>query len=310
MTKVFEGSLDSEETGLFKAIHPRLVALLHASQNVLADAVDKPAPGSPSQSARKKQAWDAYEQLNPLLFSAEDHLRAIVTLLEGGALPTFALYTLLRAAATASVRCAYLLDTATDERERMARGLNLRLENLIEQDKFVRDSKVFAKRVAVLEERARAHEIEVRKRDAAKPATAFGHARPSEVELFRTYLRPTAEELAKDPDIGEQTYRYLSGYAHSMLWVKLSGADAVATDEPGVSSVKMELDFRTLAAMFSMVLRLHESNLTAFLGLSGYPLDVWKYAMKTAVAEGRARYMRLAEGQARRSEPLDSATSN
>jgi hypothetical protein len=161
---------------------------------VLADAMDRTVPGSPNHRARSNQVWDAYEQVGLFLYSAEDHLRAMLMLLEGPQVPTYSLYTLLRAAAEAVVRCSYLLDPDVTERQRMARGLNVRLGNLIEQNKVVRDDKLFAERVAHLEERAALNGIFVCKGREDKPATEFGGRRMSGIALFATYIRSEGDE--------------------------------------------------------------------------------------------------------------------
>ena len=181
MSKIFVGSFTEGESQHFQAIFVRVAAVLQASENLLADAIDPAAPGSPNHTARTNQVWDAYEQVNPLLYSAEDHLRTMLMIFEGTKLPTYSLYTLLRAAAEAVVRCAYLLDPSLTERERMARGLNVRWENLDEQRKIDHDDKQFAERVAHLEQRAAANGIQVLKKSGDKPAH-FGERRRSDVD--------------------------------------------------------------------------------------------------------------------------------
>jgi hypothetical protein len=97
--------------------------------------------------------------------------------------------------------------------------------------------------------------------------------------------------------IGETLFRYLSGHVHSMVWVKLSQADAISTDEPGMASVKLDLKFDWLAAMVLMVLRVHEGNVASLLRLSGYPQMVWDEAKKTATLDAHKRLEKLAKPQ-------------
>jgi hypothetical protein len=80
-----------------------------------------------------------------------------------------------------------------------------------------------------------------------------------------------------------------------MVWVKLSQADATSTDEPGMSSVKLDMKFDWLAAMTTMVLRVHERNIASLLRLSGYPQVVWDEAKKTATMDAHKRLGGLAE---------------
>lgn len=294
------GSLTAEETEAFKAAFVQLASILYVSETTVADAINRPVPDSAIDRARRGKRWDAYEQVNPLMYSAEDHLRTILSVFRSGTLPTYALYTLLRAAAIAVVRCAYLLDLELDERARMARALNVRWENLREQSKLKGDSDtLFAERVAVLEERASCNGIAIFKKDHGSPATDFGERRVSDVELFAKYLKPRRVE-PEDKDVapfGETAFRFLSGHVHSMLWVNFIDAETTPTKEPGIQSVKLDLHFDWFAGALSAVLRLHEGNTRSLLALSGYPVMVRNEAMKTGVERAKAEYVRLAEAQ-------------
>jgi hypothetical protein len=294
---VFVSSFTPEEARLFEAVFVRLAATLQASDNVLANAIDPAVPGSPNHSARSNRVWDAYEQVGPLLYSAEDHLRTIQVLLESPQVPTYSLYTLARAAGEAIVRCAYLLDPAINERGRMARGLNIRLESLVEQNKFKRDDDLFAARVATLESRAIKNGIAVFKPEG-KPATAFGEHRKRGVVLFRDYIRGIRDELGEKQPFGEFVYRFLSAHAHSTVWVKLVGVEKEHTDEPGMTSVKLDIKFEWLALILSVLLRAHEQSLLWLLQLSGYPALVWNEAMRSATSVARARFERLVRPKA------------
>ena len=255
-------------------------------------------PGSANERARAGKLWDAYEQSGLLLYSAEDHLRAILWLFEGGQLPTYSLYTLLRAAAEAVVKCAYLLDPDIDEKARLARALNVRWDNLDEQNKLTPDLKLFAARIAELEERATRNGITVFRKNADAPATDFGERRPSEVALFSRYLKSDSDQAKSRQPVGEMVYRFLSGHVHSMVWVKISNAQVMETTEPGILSVELDMQFDWLAAMLWMVLRLQVENIRGLLRLSGYPGLVWDEALRTATENAKARYVRLAVEQA------------
>lgn len=301
MATVFEGSFSDQETQLFKIVFVRLAAGLHASQTVVARFLEPVAPGSPNARARSGQTWDAYELVGLFQYSGEDHLRTMLMLFEGPQLPTYALYTLLRAAAEAIVRCAYLLDPGITETQRLARALNVRLENLIEQNKAAPDAVSHGSRVAYLEQRAADNGIAVFK-SKKNFVTHFGEPQRNEVELFAQYVKPLEPRSGVEEAVGNMLYRYLSGQVHSMLWVKLSDAESVSTDEPGMSSVKLDLKFDWLAPVLSLVLRVHEQNILNLLQLSGYPSMVWEEAKKTATAAAQARYVQLAEKQAHERE--------
>jgi hypothetical protein len=296
VSKIVMGSFTAEEIRHFHEIFVRVAAVLQASQNLLADAIDPAAPGSPNNKARTNQVWDAYEQVGALLYSAEDHLRTMFMIFEGTQLPTYSLYTLLRAAAEAIVRCAYLLDPGLTEPQRLARGLNLRWENLDEVRKLDHDDPRFAERVAHLEERAVANGIEVvRKSDGKQPH--FGEGRKNDVDLFAQYVQSIRQDRDPEGRTGEKLYRFLSAHVHSMIWVKLFQAQTAPTDEAGMNSVKLDLEFDQLAGMLLMVLRLHESNIANLLKLSGYPIVVWDLAKKTAIEDAKERLRILGERQ-------------
>lgn len=299
MPRHFLGDSTPEEVQALKAAFVRLGSLVRAYDAVIADALDKTVEGSANDRARRTARWDAYEMSNLLLFSAQDHLRTIRMILGSGTIPTYSLYTLLRSAAIAVVRCAYLLDPEIDEQLRLARGLNLRWENLDEQNKLKRDEKLFGTRVATLEDSAARNGISVFKKDPNKPATAFGERRMSDVELFSKYVQPLRpeEQDQSAPVFGETSFRFLSGHVHSMLWVNFLNSSAEPTEEPEIATVKLEPHFDIFAGALAAVLRLHEQNLKSFLTLSGYPVIVWKEAVRSGIEHAKAEYVRLAEAQ-------------
>ena len=148
MAKVIlkEGSLHGQEAVEFIAAMATLDSLLSASETIVYPALDPPVATSPMGRAHKASTRDANEQARLLLASSEDHLGTILMLVQLNVLPMFSLFSLLRPAAEADVRMAYLLDPAIDERLRLARGLNVRLESLVEQDKVKPDAALLASR--------------------------------------------------------------------------------------------------------------------------------------------------------------------
>src|SRR5438094_9397675 len=104
--------------------------------------------------AYQKMLRDPYEQAGLLWMSSEDHLRTILMILQSNLLPMFSLYSLLRPAAEADVRMAFLLDRDINERERLARGLSVRFESLREQSKVKPDLAHVDERSAHIEKRA------------------------------------------------------------------------------------------------------------------------------------------------------------
>lgn len=307
MATVFEGSLNDQQAQLFKVIFVRLAAAVGASQ-ALVSVLEPAAPGSRNAQTRAEQTRDAFELVGLLQYSGEDHLRTMLMVFEGRQLPTYGLFTLLRAAAEAIVRCAYLLDPGITERRRLARALNVRLANLIEQNKAAPDDALHSERVAYLVQRAAENDIEVFN-SKKNLITHFGEPRKSEVDLFAEYVKPLEQSSETQSPVGSMVYRYLSGQVHSMLWVMLSETESVSTEEPGMSSVKLDLKFDWLAAMLSLVLRVHEQNMLHLLELSGHPTTRWDEAKRMATIDAQARYVRLAEEQAKREAHANALNS-
>src|SRR2546428_4663666 len=124
-----------EEAEALQREASRLDRILEASNTFVRPSVEPPVPNSPMEQANRADLREAYDMSYLLLFSAEDHLRTVLMILKAGPLPCFALLTLIRAAAEADVRCRHLLDPLITETERLARGMNERLDNLQEQRK-------------------------------------------------------------------------------------------------------------------------------------------------------------------------------
>src|SRR5438876_6248048 len=125
-----------EEAEALQREGSRLERILEASNMFVRSSVEPPVPNQPMDFAFKADLREAYDIAYLLLFSAEDHLRTILMILKTGPLPCFALLTLIRAAAEADVRCRYLVEPSITETQRLARGMNERLDNLKEQKKI------------------------------------------------------------------------------------------------------------------------------------------------------------------------------
>jgi len=207
-----------EEAEALQREATRLERILEASNTFVRPSVEPPVANSPMESANKADLREAYDMSYLLLFSAEDHLRTILMILKTGPLPCFALLTLIRAAAEADVRCRHLLDPLISETERLARGLNERLDNLKEQRK-VDDPQAdhhFKQRVAHLEQRANANGISPLYSKGGGPIHAFGEPQKSARDLFAMYLQGGAGSLA---------FSFLSGYVHSKPWVTVQAVE-------------------------------------------------------------------------------------
>jgi hypothetical protein len=108
VTQLTRIALTADEAALVSRATIRLERLLAASDAVVSPVSERPLPGSLMARAQDERLGDAYDLAYLLLFAAEDHLRTLLWVVRAGMLPAFAFYTLLRAAADASVRCRHL----------------------------------------------------------------------------------------------------------------------------------------------------------------------------------------------------------
>ncbi len=272
--------MSTEDAAVLGPAVARLERLLDASESFVTDAAETAVPGSPMDEARKSGVRDAYDSANALIFSAEDHLRAAVIVVKHGPLPGFALYTLLRAAADAAVRAAYLLELQLTPAERLGRTLNERLDNLHEQRKFmvVDEDDHFGQSVEGLKSRATSHGVNVlySKAGAPRKLIGFGEPQPSVTQLFDRFLAG-----------GESVHRYLSGYAHSKMWVQLPRSRAESSpDDPDVALVPTDLVVKTFVGVLSAVTQLYDEDLAKYLTLAGYPSEVWHLAKQRTPKAG------------------------
>jgi hypothetical protein len=212
-----------------------------------------------------------------LLFSAEDHLRMLQIVVKEGPLPAFSLFTILRAAAEAIVRCRHLLDPTITETQRLARGLNERLDNLEQQRKLGTDPQAakqhYDQRIAHMEQRATTNGI-TPLRTTSGQIIGFGEPRKKVVDLFAAYL---------PGGVGSQAFRLLSGYVHSKPWITLARERSRPSPEPGVALVAIDLNVILFVAVLKAILDVHDANIGSWLMLAGYPPDVWINAKGTLI---------------------------
>jgi hypothetical protein len=197
-----------------------------------------------------------------------------------GPVPGFALYTLLRAAADAAARAAYLLELPLTSTERLSRTLNERLDNLDEQRKFmnVDEDDHYRQSVDGLKSRALKQGVEPVTTKTGAPGRLIGFEEPkrSATQLFEQFLRG-----------GESVYRYLSGYAHSKMWAQLPRSRAERSpDDPDVALVGTELNVKLFVGILKAVTDLYDEDLGKYLVLAGYPSAVWRLAKQRAPQAG------------------------
>jgi len=258
--------VSNDEMALLDHVLERLDRVLTAADRFVPEVAEPPVDGSPLAVASATTERDAFDLARLLLVAAGDHLGAILLIRRGRILPSFALYTLLRGGAEATVRASHLLDLSIDHRTRLARALTERFVNIEEQGKVLEDAQHEAARVAHLVQRAEALSIPVRRNDKGK-VIAFGRPRPSLTDLFEAALHE-----------GTLAYRVLSAYAHSMQWVLLPTDRAVPSAEAGVALVSTEVDLNRLIALLYGVLDAFDEAVRRWVVLAGQPAEVWRLA--------------------------------
>ena len=263
---------DPAELKALALVGVQLDRILGASDKFTAPAVDPPIPGSVIALAYEAAARDPYDFGYALIFSAEDHLRTMLIVMNKGPLPGYALYTLARAAAEALVRAAYLLEVRLAPSERLGRTLNERLDNLDEQRKAGGVDDFYADAVAFLETKATAWGVPVL-RSSPRPGgvgvvIGFGARKRSITDLFAEYLAD-----------GEFVFRFLSGHAHTKLWAQLPRARAEPIpDDPAVLAVGTDLDMKHFTKTLGALTGLYDKVLTNWFVLAGCPPDIWRMA--------------------------------
>jgi hypothetical protein len=290
LTAISTGQLTAQEQAALVSVGSRLEAILRAIENVLADAVFSPLPASRIAFATKARLRDPFDLAGALLYATEDHLRTIRLVITTGPLPSFALYTVLRAAAEAAVRARHLLDPSIPDALRLGRALNERLENLREQENAAADwraelarrgtpytgpseEKHFGGRVGGLVRRAL-------KKGLTPLRTRSTSGTPGRIRGFQESPRGAGELFALYLPVGAYTYRFLSGYGHSRAWTWMRQSKAVPSGTPGIGLVPTDLDVTLFSNILDSVLDLHQDNLRAMLNFAGYPEVVLAEALK------------------------------
>lgn len=283
---IFSNTLRGNEAQSYVATMAQLDAVLAASDALLPGVISSPAPGSPMRTAYDKMLRDPYEQASLLRMVSEDHLRTILMILRKNVLPMFSVYSLLRPPAEADVRVLFLLDAHISERERLARGLSVRFENLREQSNVKSVPTRFAAASASIERKAIENGIapvwsKPKKKERPR-IIGFGQAMKKETELFRTYHSG-----------GELLYRVLSCHVHARSWAWVDPQKAVPSGDPGVAQLKVELDISFWLNCLILSLQTHEMALIRVLELGGGAKSDWEKTKSEALDRVRPRYLEL-----------------
>ena len=275
-----EAPLSAEEQAALAFVTERLVRTADGSMRFVFTSIKPPKPDSRIDRATRADLRDAYDYAGHLLYAAEDHLGAILTIIKSRRLPSYALYSLLRPAAEAEVRAKHLLDPGISETDRLARGLNERFDNIGEQKKAGVDPAETRERISHIEERATANGIEVKKSNPKKEGQAqetigFGEVAMTAFEFFTLYLRE-----------GSGAYRLLGAHIHSKPWMQLQRDRAATVQGDPVLSIPTDINVMVFASVLDSVLILHDENIGNLLRLAGYPELVWsEYKARSVTLE-------------------------
>jgi len=281
----FNNTIAGDDARNYVATMAQLDAVLSASSQLVPPTLDSPNASSPMGVAYAKMLRDPYEQAGLVWMASEDHFRTVLTILQSNLLPMFSPYSLLRPAAEADVRMAFLLEANITERDRLARGLSVRFETLREQSKVRPDPVQFAARSAHIEKRAADNGIPTVRstpKRGAPEIIGFGTALKNEILLFRDYHEG-----------GELLYRVLSSHVHARPWAWMDPKKATPTNEPGVSKLLAELDINLYVSVLVLAIKTHEKAVLRPLELGGRTQGEWDQVKDGAMNRVRPRYMAL-----------------
>jgi hypothetical protein len=294
VTKTRLVELSAEEVAALGEVVERLHRQLQASEGFIDQVTDPPAAGSAIDLAYAEKSRIEYDLAYLAIKAAEDHLRTVLWVAEGRRLPSFALYTLTRAAAEALARAWYLLD-APDVKNRRSRALNVRLHSMREQAKLAnpRPRRGTPQRQQNQEEIRRAEEIKQHQRKqtrlledgAAAVGIAVRRDKNGRTLGFGSAALPDRWEAVADAmDEGEVAYGVMSGFGHSEPWALLRPERARPTDDPDVMEAPTALDLGWLMGILDRVLDLHDRVLARWMALAGQPFEVWQLAKQGSAA--------------------------
>src|SRR4051794_11897110 len=244
------------------------------------------APGSPAEAESAYDEEFAGEWTDkplsacvllagPLLGHTEDHMRAMAKL-TGDPQVLMAPLTLVRSVLGSAARVRYLLEPDIGPKERIRRGMSLRLKSLDELSRLVPEaSDQFAGATQRIVRSARASDIRVterkRRADGSIPAPNLGPPLPSDMEFVRLMLSEVGAET------GDSIYRLTSTFVHGETHIT-SLLSRVAGANPGPASGTFSLGLRLdnfVIFSASTVLAVHHTAL-AVLTYAGLPESVWQ----------------------------------
>lgn len=232
--------------------------------------VHEPSPASRLRAAHSRPLLhQAYAYAIQLLASGLDHLGAALILLDNDPIRHFACHTVSRALLEASARSCWLLDLTISERQRLARGLLERVEDIWDRHGFERSHGVEAKQWrehhlnSVLEQAAREKlTVDFHKKgwEKGKPRSIGGEIRPSATRAINTALWQEIGQGAEELGV----YQLLSSFAHS-------------------GPFALGLDTETIARQDSYELRQSRPNLGLVVDLAVFAAAVHKGAVRKLI---------------------------
>lgn len=208
---------------------------------------DPPAGSMAAGEYQRPGGVHAYHHAIGRLGGANDHVLALGALIrDAKILPAFAGMTLLRGAYEAALVARWVVDGTPDER--LAKGISLHFDDLVERDKFERSCRMppagaasgpgkrADERIGELLDVAEPYGV-VRTDD--KGRRSVRPVAPTYTRLAETYPAPESGEVDE-----EWFYRFLSAYAHSKQWALILTAQDIVHGAGDTSDARIEADDR------------------------------------------------------------------
>jgi hypothetical protein len=254
-----------------QALVATMNGILGPASKLLAEVADPPSPGSAMAMAHVSHEREAFDQAFLFMFATEENLNTICSVIQSGRIPPFSLFTLLRSAGEAVCRARPLLEPNLTHADRVARGLNKRLDNLRGQGKL--DTSTYSRdRVAKLNKRADDLGITMVNNKTGE-LLGYAAAAPSIFDLFEAHM-PT----------GKTAFRYLSAFTHSRPWALVPRFKFVKSADPLVGIARPQVDIDILWSTTTNVLGVYEECVRLWVSLAGFPVDVWTMSVNQAIS--------------------------
>jgi hypothetical protein len=206
---------------------------------------------SDGQALAGKDPWgddpvtNAYSMVSSLLWAAEDHMNAILKLLDSEP-PVYAQFVLSRVALDGCLLARWLLGgNAPNARNRVARLMNYRRDDLMHRAKLgsvggQNDVEKASEDAALILEEGQRLDFAVVLSKKTKKPVAFEPVMPKASDLAENHFLAGDEELGIDGTVGVVMWRYWSGVVHSRWHALRQGIESAGGNPdsftPGVEA--------------------------------------------------------------------------